>query len=360
MRKIRLRNLKIGMTIAQNLYSGSGSIVVPASTVVQQVHIDRLRELGVSEVMIDDPRVSDIDLHESISEDTKIRAIDLLKEIFQSVAVATRLEDIDLQYDKVRRVVQDIEADLAATKSDIVTLVDCHIADDYLVIHSLNVAILSMTVAKRSGLGSRTMEVGVGALLHDVSIPLLPREITHKRGPLDESEEESVRKHPALGLQILRRIKHSGPYARAIVYQHHERHDGSGYPRGLRGDEIDPLARIVSVADAYSAMVEPRPYREGQPRQEVFEYLMSAAGYEFGRETVQGCLQYLAPYPVGTMVRLNTGEKGVVVRVSKGLGTRPVVRVFTDKDGRNLAQTYDLDLAQSANQTKLITVVCDD
>jgi HD-GYP domain-containing protein (c-di-GMP phosphodiesterase class II) len=217
-----------------------------------------------------------------------------------------------------------------------------------------------MTVAKRSGLGSRTMEVGVGALLHDVSIPLLPREITHKRGPLDESEEESVRKHPALGLQILRRIKHSGPYARAIVYQHHERHDGSGYPRGLRGDEIDPLARIVSVADAYSAMVEPRPYREGQPRQEVFEYLMSAAGYEFGRETVQGCLQYLAPYPVGTMVRLNTGEKGVVVRVSKGLGTRPVVRVFTDKDGRNLAQTYDLDLAQSANQTKLITVVCDD
>lgn len=360
MRKIRLKNLKIGMTIAQNLYSGSGSIVVPASTVVQQVHIDRLSELGVREVAIDDPRVRDIDLHESISENTKVRAIGLLKQIFESVAMATRLEDIDIQYDKVRKVAGDIEDDLSSSKSDIVTLADCHVPDDYLAVHSLNVAILSMMVAKRSGLGSKTLEVGAGALLHDVAIPLIPREITHKKGPLDSGEEDSMRKHPALGLQILRCDKQSSAYVRAVVYQHHERHDGSGYPRGLRGDEIDPLARIVAVADAYAAMVEPGPYRAILPRQEAFEYLMSAAGYEFDRQTVQGCLLYLAPYPVGTMVKLNTGEKGVVIRVSKGLGMRPVVRVFTDKDGRNLAKTYDLDLALSENQTKLIAEVCDD
>lgn len=360
MRKIRTRNLKIGMTIAQNLYSGSGSIVLPASTVVQQVHIDRLRELGVSEVVIDDPRVRDIDLHQSVTEDTRIRAIGLLRQIFESVAMAARLDDIDIQYDRVRKVAESIEDDLSSSKSDIVTLVDCHVPDDYLAVHSLNVAILSIMVAKRSALGSRTMEVGLGALLHDVAVPLIARDVTHKKGRLDAGEEESMRKHPALGLQILRRVKQSSAYARAVVYQHHERHDGSGYPRGLRGDEIDPLAKIVAVADAYSAMVEPRPYRDILPPQEAFEYLMSAAGYEFDRQTVQGCLLYLAPYPVGTMVKLNTGEKGVVIRVSKGLGTRPVVRVLTDKDGRDSAPTYDLDLALSENQTKLIAEVCDD
>ena len=356
MRKIRLKNLKIGMTIAQNLYSGSGSIVVPASTVVQQVHIDRLSELGVREVAIDDPRVRDIDLHESISENTKVRAIGLLKQIFESVAMATRLEDIDIQYDKVRKVAGDIEDDLSSSKSDIVTLADCHVPDDYLAVHSLNVAILSMMVAKRSGLGSKTLEVGAGALLHDVAIPLIPREITHKKGPLDSGEEDSMRKHPALGLQILRRVKQSSAYARAVVYQHHERHDGSG----SAVVETDVRFEDVAVADAYSAMVEPRPYRDILPPQEAFEYLMSAAGYEFDRQTVQGCLLYLAPYPVGTMVKLNTGEKGVVIRVSKGLGTRPVVRVLTDKDGRDSTPTYDLDLALSENQTKLIAEVCDD
>jgi HD-GYP domain-containing protein (c-di-GMP phosphodiesterase class II) len=360
MRKIRLGNLKVGMTIAQNLYSGSGSIILSASTVVQQAHIDRLRRLGVSEVVIDDARVSDLELHESISEHTKIRAIGVLKQVFESVARAARVEDIDIQYDKVRSVVQDIESDLASSDSDIVTLVDSYIPDDYLAVHSLNVAILSMMVAKRSGIGSKTMEIGVGALLHDVAIPLIPNEITHKRSALDASEIEIIRRHPALGLKIMRQIKQSSPYARAIVYQHHERHDGSGYPRGLRGDEIDPLARIVAVADTYSAMVEPRPHRDRWPRQEAFEYLMSAAGYEFDHQTVQACLRHVAPYPVGTMVKLNTGETGVVIRVSKGLGTRPVVRVFTDKDGTNLAKTYDLDLATAENQTKLIAEVCDD
>ena len=360
MRKISVKNLKVGMTIAQNIYSPSGSIVVPANTAVQQVHIDRLRGLGIREVVIDDPRVRDLELSESISEKTRTEALAVLRLVFDAVARSTRLEEIDIPYSDVRRIVLEIESDLASNKSDIVTLIDCPSPEEYLEIHSLNVAILSIMVVKRAGLGSRTMEVGIGALLHDIGMPLIPREIRLKNGPLTDEEREKVRKHPALGLAILRQVSGSSPYARAIVYQHHERHDGSGYPRGLRGSEIDPLARIVSVADTYTAMTEPRPYRDRLSPQEAYDYLMSAAGFEFDHQTVQGTLLYIAPYPVGTMVKLNTGEKGVVTHVSKGLGTRPVVRVFYDPEGRALPKTYDLDLSAAENQTRLIVEVCDD
>lgn len=360
MRKLALKNLKVGMAIAQNIYSASGSIVVPAGTVVQQVHIDRLSSLGIHDVVIDDPRVRDLVLPESISEQTRVKAIGLLRRVHDAVAHAARLDDIQVPFDDVRRVVSDIEEDLAAQKGDIITLIECPSPDDYLVIHSLNVAMLSIIVAKRAGLGSRTMEVGVGALLHDIGMSLIPREIRLKRGKLEPEEMEKVRKHPALGLAILRKISGSSPYARAIVYQHQERHDGSGYPRGLRGNEIDPLARVVSVADTYAAMTEPRPYRDRLLPQEAYDYLTSAAGFEFDHQTVQGTLLYVAPYPVGTMVKLNTGEKGVVTCVSKGLGTRPAIRVFYDSEGRALAKPYDLDLSVSENQTRLVTEVCDD
>lgn len=359
MRKIGLRNIKIGMIIASNVYSSSGSIVIPAKTVLQQVHIDRLRELGVRDVLIEDPRVRDLDVPESITDDTRVAAISLLKRVFQNVASASRLEDIEIPYTEIRDIVSEIEEDLAASKADIVSLIECPI-DDYLVFHSLNVAILSVMVARRSGLGSRVLDIGTGALLHDVAMPLIPKEVTRKKGTLTDSDLEVIRKHPTVGLKILRQISSCSAYVRAIVYQHQERYDGSGYPRGLRGEEIDPLARIVAVADTYCAMVEPRPHRDPYPPQYAYEYMLSAAGFEFDHQTVQGCLLYLAPYPVGSMVRLNTGEKGVVTHVSKGLGTRPMVRVFYDAQGKTLAKTYDLDLSAGENQTRLIAEVCDD
>lgn len=360
MRKLAVKNLKIGMTIAQSIYSTSGSIVIPAGTVVQQAHIDRLRNLGIHDVVIDDPRVRDLVIPESISERTRVEAIGLLRQVHDSVSRVTRIEDIEIPYDGVLEVVSDIEDDLAEQASDIVTLIDCPSPDDYLEIHSLNVAILSIATARRAGLGARTKDVGVGALLHDVGMSLIPDEIRLKRGKLEPEEMETVRKHPALGLAILRQVSRSSVYACAIVYQHHERHDGSGYPRGLRGTEIDPLARIVSVADAYCAMTEPRPYRQRLLPQEAYDYLMSAAGFEFDLQTVQGTLMYVAPYPVGTMVKLNTGEKGVVTRVLKGLGTRPAIRVFYDAEGKALAKPFDLDLSDTENQTRLVTEVCDD
>jgi len=206
------------------------------------------------------------------------------------------------------------------------------------------VAAVAMFVAMKAGLARRSHDVGLGALLCNIGTALT----------------DDPARHPEMSLKVLRQDQRFSAYSKAIVFQHEERHDGSGYPRGLAGDGIEPLARMVAVADMYCSLIaDGNQISQRLSAHEAFDYVTSAAGFEFDRTTVLGVMQYIAPYPVGTMVQLNTGEKGVVTRVYKGLTTRPTVRVLYDASGAETAQTRDIALAAPENQTVLVVQACE-
>lgn len=361
MRRINIVYAKPGMTLAYPVLNMSGGVRIPAGTTLDENTIAKLFDAGVVEIYIDDPRARDIDAGEPISPETRQEAIAVLRKFSEQVAEAVRPENIKIPYDELWQVVDNIIDELIRSSTDIATLLHPGAPEFAPYMLALNRTILSVIVANRSGLQRRAHDIALGALLCDIGLARVPQEIARKApDSLTREEQGIIRRHPMDGLKILRMENRFTAYTRAIVYQHHERNDGSGYPRGIKGAEIDPLARIVSVADAYCTLVYP-PYPDW-PRlkpQDALEFMMGAAGFEFDHPTVLGVLHYIAAYPVGTMVRLNTGEKGIVVKNRKGLSTRPVVRVLYDAEGNEIAEPYEIDLAEGRNQTKLVVETCE-
>lgn len=175
-----------------------------------------------------------------------------------------------------------IAADGSAQRSALLTLVErAQAVDPSFLVHSRNVAALSTRIGKALGLGRRELELlEFAAAFHDVGKIGVPPAVIAKRGPLDEEEWACMRRHPSEGERLLE--PHVGsPEILAIVRSHHERWDGSGYPDGLVGDQIPLGARIVAVADAFTAMVEPRPYRASRGRTVARAELLGQAGSQF-------------------------------------------------------------------------------
>lgn len=166
--------------------------------------------------------------------------------------------------------------------------------DPYTAGHQQRVAGLSLAIAERMGLRQEQREgLRIAALLHDIGKLAVPVEILSKPGRLNEHEFELVKTHPAIGYRILSEIDFPWPVAE-VVYQHHERLDGSGYPRGLRGEEILLEARIIGVADVTEAMLNHRPYRPAYPLGEVIEELTKNKGILYDPDVVEVCTELLS------------------------------------------------------------------
>ena len=223
-----------------------------------------------------------------------------------------------------------------------------HSGFEYLYTHSLNVCLLSINIASCAGYNeNQVVEIGMGALVHDVGMLLVPEEIRTKQGKLSESEWYEVQKHPILGLHLLERIKslpESVPY---VAYQVHERGNAKGYPKQRNSVLIHRFAKLVQVADIYEAMSSPRPHREPVIPYRAMESLikMTRTGL-ISEEFVKAFLGYASLFPVGSFVQLSTGRIARVISSHKESFAKPVVSVLTDSRAKLLPkhEVYQIDL----------------
>jgi len=200
---------------------------------------------------------------------------------------------------------------------------------------SVNTAILSALSALEINLPHhRILNIINGALLHDAGMLRLPKQVTEKRGGLSEAEHQLIRSHPVLAHKIVVKELHFLDDVGNIVLQHHERWDGNGYPNHIAGDYIDIGARIVSIADAFEAMVSPKPYRNSITGNQAVKNLLSDNSRRFDPTILKAFVLIMGIYPIGSIVRLNNGAVARISEVRAIAPLRPKVQIIVDQTNK--------------------------
>lgn len=221
------------------------------------------------------------------------------------------------------------------------------IGENYLYTHSVNVAILALRLAKALGYGRvEQMMVGLGALFHDIGMLKIPEEIRNKPGPLSIEEFEIIAGHPAKGYEWLKKIKDIEQVVCDIVYQHHERVNGKGYPQKLTDGQIYNHAQIIGLVDAYEARIHSRRWRRAILPDEAISDILDKDKNAYDPSLVKLLLKEVSIYPLCTWVKLNTKEIARVIKINPGLPLRPVVEVVFDANGEKLKEPKVLDLTK--------------
>lgn len=228
---------------------------------------------------------------------------------------------------------------------------------DHIIANAVNVAVLGAKIAMGLNYSATQRErVALAGLLHDIGMLGLPERLLNKVESLSEDEQKLVRQHPQRGIALLAGIDGVSPWLRTVVMQEHERWNGSGYPRGLKGEEIDEVALIVGLADVLEAVICPRPYRRGAVMpHEALKALLTNGKVKFPNHLLKALVDQLSIYPIGTTVRLSTGDTGVVSQLNKKFPLRPILLVRQQAPANVEPATRMVDL--SANVSVQITEV---
>jgi putative nucleotidyltransferase with HDIG domain len=224
--------------------------------------------------------------------------------------------------------------------------------DDYLLEHSLNVAILLANFANYLGMSEdEVQDLSYAGFLHDLGKIKIPDEILHKPGRLTDSEMEVMKGHVKHGVDYLKSTEIAPPLIQAIS-EHHERLDGLGYPAGTKGDDISQAGRMLAIADMYDALTADRVYKSGMSSQRAFSILMSDAPARLDQSLVQQFIKCLGVYPVGSLVLLSNDRLAMVLE-QKDSPLTPLVKVFYSVRNNHYLTPKDIDL--SSDKTVSIT-----
>jgi len=217
--------------------------------------------------------------------------------------------------------------------------------DDYTYRHNIGVGVLAALLGKWLGLGEQDIaELTMAATLHDVGKMQIPLEVLNKPGRLTDEEFALIKKHPEYGYEMLQTTSGSTERDLLVALQHHERQDGSGYPLGIRGEEMDYFSRIVAVCDVYHAMSSRRAYHEPAPFYQILNQMTANKFGEFDPHIVNVFIDRMMQMMVGNEVQLSDRRVGLIVLIHSSDPLRPLVKIgdaFVD-----LRQTPELQIEQ--------------
>jgi HD-GYP domain-containing protein (c-di-GMP phosphodiesterase class II) len=277
--------------------------------------------------------------------------------------VSKVLEDVRLGKSIDAPAVKDVVADIAESilrNPDAMTfLTQLRAQSQYLELHSINVCVFALVFGRHLGLSRDELrDLGLGALLHDVGYTQIPDHILDQTTKLSPEDLQIIRSHVDRGLQILQETSDIPAAALDLVRHHHERCNGSGYPRGLQGGAIGRPGLIGAIVDSYDAVTTDRPWREGVPPHEALRTLYSLRGELYDQGLVAEFIEAIGIYPVGSIVELDTGDIGVVVASDPRHRLLPTVRLLVDAQGQRyeMLSTLNLRALQGSASVKPVKI----
>ncbi|HEU4965670.1 MAG TPA: HD domain-containing phosphohydrolase, partial [Bacilli bacterium] len=264
MHMVATGTLQAGAILGKPIYMSNGNVLLAAGKELSPAMIQRLIDLGITQVYIQDPRTDDLIVQEAVSDETRNRAV---KQVYSSFSqmIESRKWKRTVANPRLgrefRQAFEDILYDLQANKQAMIHLSNIYSTDNYLYSHSVNVGIYSAALGMALGLKrDELIDLGIGAMLHDIGKTQIPMEILMKPGKLTDEEYETMKDHSSLGYLMLKDQPDIPLLSAHCALQHHERLDGTGYPRGLKDSEIHLYGQIVGIADVYDALTTNRVY----------------------------------------------------------------------------------------------------
>jgi len=350
---MRLTTEAAGRVVARSIEDSLGRVLLREGTVLTPEYVRRLADRGYRIIDVKNELAPSLKTEDVVREQTRAMAISVIADVARDLS-----EGRIFNVKAVVRVVDRIIEDLLNNPNLVVNLESLRCLDDYTYTHSVNVCILTILLRKATCSNPKGLrELGTGAILHDIGKLSIPPWILKKPSHLSDAEFEMVKGHCEEGAKIISRTG-LDPVVSKVALRHHERMDGSGYPKGLSGEDIHLYGRICAVADVYDALTSDRVYRDRMPPSEAMKILEFLAGGKLDEKIVAALLEKVAHYPVGTIVRLNTGEIGIVIAQDPRSSRRPVVMAVTDDKEALLDRYPEYCLVESPSI--LVTEVLDD
>lgn len=374
MKKISVEDLKPGMVYDRPIYVDSNNMLITANSPIKEADIKKLMTWGITEVETAGVLVKRIEPVAEAAEakeqektaesdtDTEQKIVseynDLLKKRKSLIEVHNRARNaVDAAYRSIRNnnvfdtrdleeSVQNIIKLLKENSNIFLFLYGLDEGKDYTLTHSVNVTFYSLIIGialKYSPV--KLNDLGLGTLLIDAGMIKLPVYIIHKQSNLTEQEFNQIKTHPLLGYKALKELGKIKESSAIISLQHHEQFDGKGYPRGLRGNDIDEFARIAAIADSYEAQISNRSYRKKVYFYHAMRNLLSSGVNRFDPVILRVFLSRMSVYPIGSIVELNDGSIGIIIGSVPEKPLRPMIKLIFTKDKVRLENTVILNLA---------------
>jgi putative nucleotidyltransferase with HDIG domain len=246
--------------------------------------------------------------------------------------------------------VEEISNSVMRNPGALISLARLKTADDYTFMHSVAVCALMIALARQLGLDDKaTREAGMAGLLHDLGKAMIPLEVLNKPGKLSDEEFALVKTHPEEGYKLLLGGKDISEITKDVCLHHHEKVDGSGYPKALNSETLSLYAKMGAVCDVYDAITSNRPYKAGWDPAESIKRMAEWKGH-FDPVVFQAFVKSLGIYPIGSLVRLESGKLGVVTEQGEQSLLKPKIRVFFSTRSQAYIKPETIDLARSAEK----------
>lgn len=387
-KKITVQQLRPGMIIhdLDCKYSGNDFFRSKPTTIEMIV---KIKKLGVKELFIDTSKGLDIsDTPQGISKDSPkietksepdinisdrkiiaprpfseeiIKAKKIKKDVVK--IVSNLMGDVrtgkQINISQVGDMVDDMVESVYRNKDAMMCLGLLKDVSEYTFLHSVNVCILMVTFCKAINLDKNTAQkVGVGALLHDIGKMKVPQEVLNKPGKLTDEEFSVMKTHVDHTSNILSELPSVSDISKSVAAEHHERIDGSGYAKGLKGDAITKYGQMAAIVDVFDAITSNRCYHKGMTAYEALQKMLEWGGAHFNKKLVENYIDCVGIYPIRTLVRLESGLLGVVVKPGITNPLQPTVNVFYNTIRRTTIIPKFIDLEREAEKGSPNNILC--
>jgi putative nucleotidyltransferase with HDIG domain len=289
------------------------------------------------------PGLRPVELAEEIhhARDVQREANSVMQGILADVRIGKQINR-----ENVEGVVGMVTDSILRNRDALVSLTRIKEKDNYTFQHSVSVCVLLIAFCRELGYDRVAIEdAGLGGLLHDIGKMLVPDEILNKPGALTTEEFEIMKNHAALASSILRQTPGMSQLAIDIAGQHHERYDGTGYPQGLKGEEISVFSQLAAIVDVYDAMTSVRVYKKAMDPGDVLKKIYELRSFHFNDQLALRFIRMIGIYPVGTLVSLKSGYLAVVVEQHKEDLLHPRVRILMNMMRWCMVPQRDVDLS---------------
>ena len=342
------------------------------SSSIKEVWIDSAKGLDVASGVIvlsetDSEQQVEAELQRMAATERQVAPVSMSDELARATMICARSKQaVDSMFNEARmgqaintagaqRMVEEISDSIARNPGALISLARIKTADDYTYMHSVAVCALMISLGKQLKVDPNlSRSLGMAGLLHDLGKAAMPMEVLNKPGKLTDAEFGIIKSHPQMGYEMLLGGDSVVALTLDVCLHHHEKMDGSGYPKNLKAQEISLYAKMGAVCDVYDAITSNRPYKAGWDPAESLKKMAEWTHGHFDPTVFQAFVKSLGIYPTGSLVRLNSGRLGIVTEQTSQSLLAPMVKVFYSTKSSMRILPVMVDLSRPGCTEKIV------